>query len=90
MNMEKDKSIGEINELIGKIEAALEPKCEIGARDKMTLRSLLKLSNSNKKIKFFSCKRENSAKVITYFVKEKGIPQSKFNMSAQPTIFIVY
>ena len=88
--MDKDKDIGEINELISKIEAALEPNCEIGARDKMTLRSLLKASNNTQKTKFFSCKRENSAKIITYFVKEKEIPQSKFSMNAQPNIFILY
>ena len=88
--MEKDKDIAEINELISKIETALEPKCEIGARDKMTLRSLLKSSKNSQKTKFFSCKRENSAKIITYFVKEKGIPQSKFSMNAQPNIFLLY
>jgi hypothetical protein len=88
--MANEKSIGEINELISKIEAALEPNAEIGARDKTTLRALLKAGNINRKAKFFTCKRENSARVLSYFVKEKGIPQSKFSMNAQPDIFIVY
>lgn len=87
--MNKENSIAEINELISQIEAALEPNCEIGARDKMTLKSLLKASNNNKKLKFFSCKRENSGKIINHFVKSKGIPQSKFSMNAQPNIFIL-
>jgi hypothetical protein len=88
--MDKEKSIAEINELISQIEGALEPNCEIGARDKRTLKGLLKASNNNKKVKFFPCKRENSAKVITHFVKGKGIPQSKFSMNAQPDIFILF
>jgi len=88
--MENEKSIAEINELIEKIEQGLEPNCEIGARDKMTLKGLLKASKSDKKAKFFRCKRENSAKVITHFVKVKGIPQSKYSMNAQPDVFILY
>jgi len=88
--MDNEKSIAEINEVIEKVEAALEPKCEIGARDKMTLKGLLKAGNIKKKMKFFPCKRESSAKVVTHFVKVKGIPQSRFSMSAQPGIFILY
>lgn len=88
--MDNEKTIAEINEVIAKVEAGLEPKCEIGARDKMTLKGLLKAGDSNKKIKFFPCKRENSAKIIHHFVKIKGIPQSRFSMNAQPGIFILY
>jgi hypothetical protein len=88
--MDNEKTIAEINEVIEKIEAALEPGCEIGARDKMTLKGLLKAANINKKIKFFSCKRENSAKILTHFVKVKGIPQSKYSMNAQPGIFLLH
>lgn len=85
-----EKSIREINDVIARVEAALESKCEIGARDRVTLRSLLKAKKEEKKVKFFSCQRENSAKVIHYFVREKGIPQSRFSMNAQPDIFILY
>ena len=88
--MNKDNSIAEINEVIQQIEKALVPNCEIGARDKATLNGLLKANNIKKKTKFFPCKRENSAKVITHFVKTKGIPQSKFSVNAQPFIFITY
>lgn len=88
--MDNEKSIAEINELISKIEAALEPGCEIGARDKVTLKGLLKAGKTDKKIQFFPCKRENSAKVIAHFVKGKGIPQSRFSMNAQPDIFLLF
>jgi hypothetical protein len=88
--MENEKTIREVNELIAKIEPELEKDCEIGARDKMTLKTLLKNSNSDKKLKYFPCKRENSANVVTHFVKVKGIPQSRFSMNAQPGIFILY
>jgi hypothetical protein len=88
--MADEKAIAEINEVINKIEAALEPKCEIGARDKVTLKTLLKTAKDSRKTKFFTCRRENSAKIVSHFVKEKGIPQSKFSMNAQPAIFILY
>lgn len=85
-----EKSIREINDVIARVEAALEPACEIGARDRATLRTLLKAGKEQKKVKFFSCQRENSAKVVHYFVREKGIPQSRFSMNAQPDIFLLY
>ena len=88
--MHNEKTIAEINEVIGKIEEALEPGCEIGARDKMTLKGLLKAAKTDKKIKFFPCKRENSGKILHHFVKVKGIPQSKYSMNAQPGIFLLH
>jgi len=88
--MDNVKSIAEINEVIAKVEAELEKNCEIGARDKATLKNLLKAGKVDKKAKFFTCKRENSAKVVHHFVKVKGIPQSRFSMNAQPNIFILY
>lgn len=88
--MDNEKDIAEINEVIGKIEPALEPACEIGARDKATLRGLLKATDSRKNLKYFPCKRENSAKIVSHFVKVKGIPQSRFSMNSQPGIFILY
>ncbi|HEX8040757.1 MAG TPA: hypothetical protein VF490_16480 [Chryseosolibacter sp.] len=88
--MENEKTIREVNELIAKIEPELEKNCEIGARDKMTLKALLKNEKSNRKLKYFPCKRENSASVVTHFVKIKGIPQSRFSTNAQPGIFILY
>lgn len=88
--MDNEKTIAEINDVIAKVEAGLEPGCEIGARDKMTLKGLLKTAKVDKKIKFFPCKRENSAKILTHFLKVKGIPQSKYSMNAQPGIFLLY
>lgn len=88
--MDNEKTIAEINDVIGKIEAGMEPGCEIGARDKMTLKGLLKTANIDKKIKFFPCKRENSGKILSHFVKVKGVPQSKYSMNAQPGIFLLY
>ncbi|MGC1243420.1 MAG: hypothetical protein WA874_17640 [Chryseosolibacter sp.] len=88
--MDNEKTIAEINEVIEKVEAALEPKCEIGARDKMTLKGLLKTSKVEKNLKFFPCRRENSARILHHFIKVKGIPQSRFSMNAQPGIFILY
>ena len=88
--MDNEKTIEEINEVISKIEPELEPECEIGARDKMTLKGLLKATSSKKKMKYFPCKRENSAKILAHFVRVKEIPQSRFSMNAQPGIFILY
>ena len=90
IGMDNEKSIAEINEVIAKVEAELEPDCEIGARDKATLKNLLKAGKVDKKTKFFPCKREISAKVVHHFVKVKGLPQSRFSMNAQPGIFLLY
>jgi len=87
--MDNEKKIAEINQVIAKIEAELKPGCEIGARDKATLKGLLKTANVSREVKFFSCQREHSAKIVAYFVKEKKIPQSRFSMNAQPNIFLL-
>lgn len=87
--MDNEKTIAEINEVIASVEAGLERDCEIGARDKMTLKGLLRANNINKNIKYFPCKRENSAKIVAHFVRVKGIPQSRFSINAQPGIFIL-
>ena len=87
--MENEKTIAEINEVIAKVEAEIKPGCEIGARDKATLRSLLKNAGIERAATFVACKRAHSSKVLAHFVKTKGIPQSKFSMNAQPYIFII-
>ena len=87
--MDNEKTIAEINEVIAKVESGLEPGCEIGAQDKMTLKGLLRANNVDRDIKFFPCKRENSAKIVAHFVRVKGIPQSRFSINAQPGIFIL-
>lgn len=88
--MENEKSIAEINEIIAKVEAELKPGCEIGARDKTTLKALLKTAKIEKKSKFFPCKREHAGKIVSHFVKMKNIPQSRFSMNSQPYIFLLY
>lgn len=88
--MENEKAIAEINEVIAKVEAELKPVCEIGARDKTTLKSLLKAAKVNKEPKFFPCQREHSSKILAYFVKTKNVPQSRFSMNAQPHIFLLF
>ena len=88
--MDNEKTIAEINEVIAKVEAELKPGCEIGARDKATLKSLLKASKIDKESKFFPCKREQSGKILSHFVKTRNIPQSKFSMNSQPHIFLLY
>ncbi len=88
--MIQGKSIIEINEVIQQVEKALVAGCEIGARDRETLRALLKASGVEKKTKFFACRRENSNDVVTHFVKTKGLTKSKFSLNAQAYIFIAY
>lgn len=87
--MDNEKTIAEINEVISKVEAELKEGCEIGARDKTTLKSLLKSAKIDKDVKFFPCKREQSSKILAHFVRTKGIPQSRFSMNAQPFIFLL-
>jgi hypothetical protein len=88
--MSKDQSVEVINEVIAKIEKALVAGCEIGAGDRGTLASVLKANKVTKKTKFFDCQRDHSAKIVDHFVKTKGIPQSKFNMKAQASVFLLY
>ena len=88
--MDNEKSIAEINEVIAQIEAELQPGCEIGARDKTTLKSLLRAAKITREVKFFPCQREYSSKIVAHFVKQKKIPQSRFNSNAQPHIFLMF
>ncbi|HEU5145534.1 MAG TPA: hypothetical protein VFT90_02420 [Chryseosolibacter sp.] len=87
--MNNEKSIAEINEVIAQVEAELKPGCEIGARDKATLKSLLRTAKITREVKFFPCQREHSSKIVAHFVKEKKIPQSRFNSNAQPHVFLL-
>jgi len=90
IDMDDAKAIAEINDVISKIEAELKPGCEIGAREKSTLKTLLKAANIGKETKFFPCRREHSSKIVNHFTRAKGVPQSRFSMNAQPSIFIIY
>ena len=88
--MENEKAIAEINEVIAKVEGELKPGCEIGARDKTTLKTLLKAAKVNKEAKFFPCQREHSSRILAHFVKTKNVAQSRFSINAQPHIFILF
>lgn len=88
--MNNEQSVKEINEIIKTIEAALKPGCEIGARDNATLTSLLNTNKVDRKAKFFKCKRDQSEKILNYFVKQKGIPKNKFSANLQQYIYILY
>jgi hypothetical protein len=87
--MNNERSVKEINQIIKTIEDALQPGCEIGARDNTTLQKLLRSNNIERKVKFFKCKREDSENIIKHFVKEKGIAKNKFSIGAQPGIYIL-
>lgn len=88
--MENEKSVAEMNEVIARVEKDLKPDCEIGARDRVTLKNLLKAAKVDKEVKFFPCKREHSSKILNHFVRVKGMAQSRFSMNAQPFIFIIF
>lgn len=81
--------VKEINVVIAEIEKAIKPNVEIGARDRSVLPGLLKASGSDKKPKFFNCKREHSTEIVSHFLKNKGLIRNKFHMNAQTAIFII-
>jgi len=83
------KQLDEINTIIKAIEAEIKPKMEIGAKDRAILTSLLKASKIDKMPKHFKCKREYSDAIISFFVKEKAIPRSRFSSNSQTSIFLL-
>ena len=83
------KQIEEINAVIKAIESEIKPKMEIGAKDRVVLAGLLKANKISKAPKFFSCKREYSDAIVSFFVKEKNIPRSRFSSNSQPFIFLI-
>lgn len=83
------QQIKEINTLIAEIEKAIAPTCEVGARDKSILSSILKLNRETRKVQFFTCKREYSDAIVTHFVKEKSVKKSRFHMNNQASVFVL-
>lgn len=81
--------IGEVNEIIAEIEKSVKPKCEIGAQNRVILRSLLATNKVKKKAKFFDVKREYADTIVNYFVTEKGLTKSKFSMNGKESIFLL-
>jgi hypothetical protein len=84
------KQVEEINAVIEKIEKELKPNCEIGAREKVLLRTILKTNKIEKTVKFFPCKREYSDTIVSHFVNEKGVIKNKFSSMAQAFVFLLY
>ncbi len=83
------KQIEEINTIIKEIESEIKPKMEIGAKDRAVLTSLLKANKADKAPKTFKCKREYSDAIVSFFVKEKAIPKSRFSSNSQTSIFLL-
>ena len=81
--------VEEINAVIKAIEAEIKPKMEIGAKDKVVLMGLLQANKIKKVPKVFKCKREYSDAIVSYFVKEKGVPRSRFSSGLQTPIFLI-
>jgi len=81
--------IEEINAIIKEIQAALKPKMEIGAKDKIVLTGLLQANKIKKVPKMFKCKREYSEAIVSFFVKEKGLPRSRFSSNSQTSVFLI-
>ena len=84
-----NQQITEINSLIAEIEKSIDPKSEIGARDKVFLTALLKANDVKMKPLFFKCKREYSDTIVSHFVKEKGLVKNRFHMNGQPFIYLL-
>jgi hypothetical protein len=82
--------IKEINTIIEQIEKEIKPNCEIGAREKILLRTILKTNKVDKTIKFFPCKREYSDTIVAHFVNEKGVTKNKFSSMGQAFVFLLY
>jgi hypothetical protein len=85
----QQKQVEEINALIEQIEKEIKPNCEIGAREKAILRTILKTNKVDKIIKFFPCKREYSDTIVSHFVNEKGVTKNKFSSMGQAFVFLL-
>jgi hypothetical protein len=83
------KEVEEINAVIKAIESEMKPKMEIGAKDKVVLMGLLQANKIKKAPKVFKCKREHSEAIVSYFVKEKGVPRSRFSSGQQTSVFLL-
>jgi hypothetical protein len=84
------KQIEEINAVIEQIEKEVKPNCEIGAREKILLRTILKTNKVERVAKFFPCKREYSDTIVAHFVNEKGLVKNKFSSMGQAFVFLLY
>ncbi|MDZ4715115.1 MAG: hypothetical protein SH819_06555 [Cytophagales bacterium] len=83
------KQVKEINTVIAEVEKSIKAKSEIGAHDKVSLNSLMKLNKEKKEPLFFKCRREYSDAVVNFFVKEKGVTKNRFHKANQAVIFVL-
>lgn len=83
------KQIEEINAIIKQVEAELKPGMEIGAKERASLASLLHVNKIEKKPKHFKSRAEYSDAIVSYFVKEKGVPKNRFSGVMQTSIYII-
>ena len=83
------QQIKEINDAIEEISKSVQPKCEIGAHDKVSVAPLLKAQKPPREVLYFKCKREYSDAIVAHFVKEKGAVKNRFHKNNQSSIFIL-
>jgi hypothetical protein len=82
--------VDEVNEIIEKIQKAIKPKAEIGAQNRVILKSQLAVNKIKSKVMFFKAKREYSDEIVNYFVNEKKVARNRFHMNSQEDIYLVF
>ena len=82
--------VDEVNDIIAKIQKAMKPKAEIGAQNRVVLKSQLAVNKIKKKVVFFKAKREFSDDIVNYFVNEKKVARNRFHINSGEDIYIVY
>jgi len=82
--------VDEVNEVIAKIQKAIKPKVEIGAQNRVILKSQLAVNKIKKKVMFFKTKREYSDEIVNYFVNEKKLTRNRFHMNSQEDIYLLF
>lgn len=82
--------VEEVNEIIAAIQKALKPKAEIGAQNRVILKSQLAVNKIKSKVMFFKSKREYSDEIVNYFVNEKKVTRNRFHMNAKEDIYLLF
>jgi hypothetical protein len=83
------KQVEEINAIIKSVEAELKPGMEIGAKERTSLAGLLQVNKIDKRPKHFKCRPEYSDAIVSYFVKEKGVPRNRFSGNMKTSIYLI-
>jgi hypothetical protein len=89
-----EKEVKEINDVIAEIQKAIDKakskKCLIGARDKATVKSLLKSDGRTEaNVSFFKCSRPHAEAILQHFIG-KGLQKDKFSMNVQEYIYLIH